>query len=220
MSESLWKAVETVILTTQQGLRYAPLAESELVGHAIEFANGATSRAFFALLGGLELPAELWKDARTAVIADQAAAEMFEPQQRRFVDDLAAIVAGEDTTEIARRASEAAARMVLVPQYELADGALEVKHRYIAEDLDARLAYITLLLLDGQRDYGRRLCRCRLESCRKFFWERRSEHGGKPGRSFCGPEHMTEWNSARAAERVRKHREKKRREKTQRRRRS
>ena len=70
-----------------------------------------------------------------------------------------------------------------------------------------------LLQIRNNLFWGQALCRCKLGGCGKFFWERRAERGGKPGRSYCSPEHMQAFNDARITERVRKSREKKRRAK-------
>lgn len=209
MAGDFWQAVSTVV-TEANRARVAPLSEQELLDAALEFANKGSARAWLALLSGIKVPADLFSSPRVAAIADRVVAEEFEPARQRLVDDMAAVVRGADTSAIARRAAREAARVVLVPHFELVDGALRVTHRYLAQDLAARVSYVVLLLLDSSRDFGRRLCQCKLETCERFFWERRSTQGGRRGRSFCSPEHMREHNSATAAERVRRHREKQR----------
>lgn len=170
-----------------------------------------TADGFLTLLGGLQLRGGVKPEYRALV--DRVAAEEFEPQRVQLAADFDAIVTGKGSSAIAERARQAASRMVLVPSYDFMDGALQVRHRYIANDLDARLGYVTLLLLDHSRPYGKRLCRCKLDDCGVFFWERRADRGGQPGRSFCKSEHMQEFHDGRIAERVRKHRAKKRRTK-------
>lgn len=212
---TVWDALAMVIDQAQSGAEYAPLAESELVQAAIDFANRATFRGFLTLLGGFEVRGDLIKPEYTT-IADQVAHESNEAERAELIATLDAVASGAPTDEIAKRAKLAASRMVLVPDYEFTNGTLRVRHRYIAEGLANRLGYITLLFLDESRDYGKRLCRCKLDGCGAFFWERRDPSGGQPGRTYCSPEHMKEFHNARAVERVRKYRAKKKRAKRKR----
>lgn len=203
-----WSAIGTVIQLAN-GSAYPPLEEEELARSGVEFANLATVRGVLALIGGMQLPAGADVEPKYRGVVERALADEYSTERTQLIADLAAIVGGTDTAEIAKRSVAAASRMVLVPHYELDDGQLRVTHRYLAESLSARLAYITLLLLDQSRPYRGRLCRCRLETCGNFFWERRSVEGGQPGRAYCRHEHMQEAQKALMLERVRKYRKNK-----------
>ncbi len=197
----LQRAIAALLEQVQGRHVYRPLTEEQLVSSAIELANHPT------VVGLLPMQSE---ELEQAMADAMPALERFraDARVRATHADLT-----DDTDEIMERATRAASRVVLVPHYTVDRGVPTVTHRYVAEDLDAVLGYVTLLLFDRDRDCGNRLCICKLEGCGRLFWERRNPSGGPPARLFCSVEHMQQANGAQNAERVRKHREKKRRAK-------
>jgi hypothetical protein len=187
--------------------RDAPSSEQELVEEAMAIANGPDYYTRAMLISESDMPYfdDLTRPkSEWATDAELKAFAMYESAMTdRLREDLAAIAADEDTTGIAKRAREAAARVVLVPHYDESGG---LRYHLLGEDYEARVAYLTLLFLDNHRGYGAKLCRCKLDSCAKFFWEMRKKVGGKPRRSYCSDECMLKQHRASSTERVRKSR--------------
>lgn len=111
---------------------------------------------------------------------------------------------------LASQCDNAAARVILSPYRR--GGA--IRYRVFAGDCGALFAFGLLLLLDPEYDFGRQLCRCRLEACRRFFFEIRGE-SGRPRRSYCCDEHMETIHAQTAARRVARSRARRRREATE-----
>jgi hypothetical protein len=63
-------------------------------------------------------------------------------------------------------------------------------------------AYLSLLLLDAERELGGALCRCRYQECGKYFLA--ASHTGRTRRMYCTPEHTQLAHNASAAERMAK----------------
>jgi hypothetical protein len=84
-----------------------------------------------------------------------------------------------------------------------ADGMLSMNLRSIS-GVQAAYAYALGLLLDPAREWGSRLRRCPLQTCRIFFL---TKERGRPSR-FCCPEHQREYDDAMSIERKRRKRAK------------
>ena len=79
---------------------------------------------------------------------------------------------------------------VMVPIARWEGSKLNITHRYCPLNIRGVMAYALVLLLDGTLDSEKYLKRCRLGSCKDFFWAR---SGGRP-RVFCTDEHKAEFD--------------------------
>lgn len=211
MERERWKVVSDVVDAVQPGRRqHVPLSEDDLAKAAVSFANRATFGRFLTILYGVSISADAIKPEGRPLF-DQVTTEEFKVERAQLIADLDAVASGAALSAIAKRLTEDAGRMALIPHFNMPGRKLHIRHYYLPETLQAGLAYVTLLFLDESRPYGATLCRCKLDGCGKFFWERRAKKGGKPGRSYCKREHMLAFNEAHATERVRKYRQKQRR---------
>jgi hypothetical protein len=82
------------------------------------------------------------------------------------------------------------------------DGAITLRHRILTLDALGAVAYAMCLLLDPRRTHGSALWRCRLESCKRFFFEQASDGAGRPRREYCGPDHLEQAHRENVRERV------------------
>jgi hypothetical protein len=69
------------------------------------------------------------------------------------------------------------------------ENGLAIRHYYIAGTWLDAINVGTALLLDRERGFGKLLCQCRLESCGKFFFEKKPAIG-RPSRNYCSKRHM------------------------------
>jgi hypothetical protein len=76
----------------------------------------------------------------------------------------------------------------------------------------ALLAYVALLLLDGNRKLGADLCRCRLKSCQQFFLAKKPKTG-RPRRDYHSDDCMKQAHALDSTKRAQKSRAKARKSK-------
>lgn len=186
-------------------LRQRPaLSESELIEHALRYANTGSLRSYTALT-----------EATDSHVPD-APELVNHAEHQAFRAALKAIVSQEAIPAWLLALWERRANaLLLLPTIKMHGGKRHMTYRQIVfEFFDttpaAPLAHVLLLFLDSEKPYGRDLCQCRLESCGKFFFADRTQ-ANRPRTRFCSEPHYEEAHNAEAAERVRRSRERRRR---------
>jgi hypothetical protein len=84
------------------------------------------------------------------------------------------------------------------------DGMAIVHHYEFSNPFDV-ITVGTALLFDRGKGFGQRLCQCQLESCRKFFFEKKAATG-RPARRYCKTQHMLKAHDLNAPGRMKKRR--------------
>lgn len=207
--------VSEVLALAQSGSDTS-VSRRDLLKLAIDFANTGNLTGALLHVPGLKLPRSLMeashKHKLTVMLNVGGDPEQLKALKQFRADLAAAAAAGSDdllTKPVAKRLMKDAARMVLVPRYELkAAGNVEKSFHYLPESIEAVLAYTVLTL--REKEFKSDFARCQLESCGKFFFKSDSVEG--PGRhrtSYCCAEHMNLQHRSKVAERVKKHRENK-----------
>jgi hypothetical protein len=108
----------------------------------------------------------------------------------------------------AASAAQIARRVLLIPEFVLPAGRLEIRYSLAAPTTELTMHYAVMLLLDTSRPFGAQLSRCTHRTCGKFFLAVREHSRGKVRRDYCSKEHFDDETRKKIAERVRKHREK------------
>jgi hypothetical protein len=169
-----------------------PLSEAELVDVAIAFANGTD----FVMSGVRPTPypegavANLQK-----VIAGHLESMICEDQE----------LSVDDQKRAAARRRAALSKHLLEMQWGARWDSARCVVRAVPGGLQFRYfetlltAYAVAnrgvaLLLDPTQEYGAKLCRCRLATCRQFFLEKRPDDGkrGRTLRRYCSSRHRDE----------------------------
>lgn len=187
----------------------SPLSEREYCERLVAFANEGRlpTDTWFEFLGGAHST-----DDR-AVTRRAPSGQITEGTTKLVRDQLAQLVLHRETAGKvlgpwwAERAGLEGLVSLPVCVFD-EQGQLTLEHRIIARNVLAALAYAMCLLLDNRRPHASTLWRCRLESCRRFFFEQRREGAGRPRREYCSEEHLEEAHRQQVLERVRRHRAK------------
>ncbi len=189
------------------------LTETALIEEVLEFANSGDPEAFRKLSGPVELerlPTPFYEEVRSAL--------------RVALADI--IQARDDSRGIPAKAAEwRKLRTRVVLAFDEGGG----QHLVFLDALPrapggrvgigdfeptAPVAYALLLFLDAEKPYGRDLCRCKLKECGKFFFAKLPKKGtGRMQREYCpDSNHRILAHRAAAPERVRKSRQKRKRQ--------
>jgi hypothetical protein len=208
--------VETFFENTQEIIEAgsgASLTEREFVEGFLAVVNGDKKSDLIGLLYGIRtsVPTAFKSTDGSEVLTGAQLMDRYRPALRpRVVESLNQIVerTSRERERFAAWAQRLSGSLVIVPHYDVHDHKLVVRHQVICYDVGSAMRYGFALILDDSRPYGRALCRCRLESCRRFFFEVKPETG-RPQRLYCLQDHMLEAQALRGADRVRKHRAKK-----------
>lgn len=165
--------------------------ERGLIEHVLRFANGDETRA------------------------EHDRHEAAEAMRTRLRELLGALL---DNKPAARRALVARAGQPLREVWGLPvlqrEPHLHLSTRWVATSAEALEAFVSLLLLDEERPYGRLLRRCQLEGCGRFFLMQKPK-SGVPRYRYCTREHMLEAHARTSyARTVKAKREKERRART------
>lgn len=106
--------------------------------------------------------------------------------------------------------------LVLVPTLTWGGSKAQIQIKYCPLSTRAVLGYTLMLLLDCERNLGRYLRKCKLDSCDGFFISRASTKGGRKP-LYCRTDHKKEADSASGAKRTREYRKRlKKRQRTKR----
>jgi hypothetical protein len=118
-------------------------------------------------------------------------------------------VGGEQAAGLHEKVTRIGWRILLIPDIASHRRRLTVGYHYRPESLEAAIAYALALLLDDSRPFRKKLCRCDLSTCRRFFWAPPSMpgKGGKPLTTACTHEHKKLADAEKAVERVRRWRD-------------
>jgi hypothetical protein len=124
----------------------------------------------------------------------------------RFVADLDAIVTNKVTREMLDRI-EAQSSVIVVERHFVKGRRLVEWRHYLPKSPDEALAYVLALLLTAGIGKRSDLRRCRLPSCRDFFFcSEATGDRGAPRTSFCTAEHAEHYRRLTVAARVKKSR--------------
>jgi hypothetical protein len=191
--------------------------ERWLVQYAIDFANGDTDRSEIRRLlksGNASLDAPNGRRLATEqqLEIDAAATEARRGKWREF---LAAVV--RDPADAAARllgdAEKLLERVWPLPALRRTPRGVALRYHAIILDLSSFDAFVSTLLLDEERPFGRDLCRCKFKGCGAdghgalFFLEKKPATG-RPQRRYCTPEHMLMAHARESTKRARKSRAK------------
>jgi hypothetical protein len=177
------------------------VSESRLLELCMTSANGDLQRDY----AGVERAMRRNADEANLEIADElreqqdrlaAFAERFEQIYLARMQGGPAVIGVKDVAAIETD-------MTVAPRW--IDGRLSYVHRFRTDD--ALLAYVAMLLADPERPFGSKVCRCKLDTCRRFFFERKPP-SGKPRRLYCCDEHMVEAHGLGSSKRSRNARSK------------
>ncbi len=87
------------------------------------------------------------------------------------------------------------------------DGKTTLDYNVIINSTSAFHIFVSLLLIDERRPFGRNLHRCQLASCTRWFLEKEpGPDGGRPNKSYCTKQHMATAHKLGNRARVRKSR--------------
>jgi hypothetical protein len=225
--DQFWYALSAARTTNAANGEPHALTEEELLRTTLYFLNAPTPEARAQLLAGHTAPEAQWLPMVSfdfgigygSVARDLATKQQVEAADRRAIDallpvcecartDLHAIINGSVTAQMENRLIRNASQVVALPIFEIDRRALVTRYRYVAKDVVHVLDHALLLLMDCSRPYGRNLCCCSLESCRKFFLADRTKRGVARTK-YCCAEHMKtahKAGGAARAERSRKNR--------------
>lgn len=189
-----------------------PLSERDYCEHVIAFANdgGLPVEAWFELLGG-------------AQASDDEAVTNRAPRGR--IVEGSVMLVRDQLRQLVQHRQNASRHLgpwwadftaqhgvVSLPICVFGDdGTMRLEHRIVVRDLLAGIGYGMCLLLAQDRPHGAELCRCRLESCGRFFFEKKRPGAGRPRREYCSDEHLVEAHRQQVLQRVRRHRAKQKR---------
>ena len=187
-----------------------PATETQLVDAVLALANGTD----IALNGVLVPPApegfsptenDLWGDASGG----------WEAVWRQKLDELRSTLRGRldlaltDPDRAAAEAIRAWQASRVQPVLRLAPGGLRLSAYYPLPGIEALCDLGLTLLLDLDRGFSGRLCKCRLDSCGRFFLVK-PDTRHRPRTRYCRVEHMLAYHGGeRGAERVRRFRQRK-----------
>jgi hypothetical protein len=62
--------------------------------------------------------------------------------------------------------------------------------------VEAVLAMAVVLTMDKKHEFGSKVCRCKLQTCKAFFMAKQNPKGGPPNRTYCSPEHLAEHHNS------------------------
>lgn len=193
-----WKARKAIEGSVIDAAFYAEavveLANSSVVGSALVdgvLTGTRTRRSALQLFKGFKV--------------DPALRARLESQLDQIVRDRTAAIAA-----FAPRLRELGEELVELPRFDLAKGELRVVRVLLPARPAAAFDYGLALLMTRQDGPGQ-LCRCRLESCRRFFLAKRSKGAGRIRTEYCDDKCMDAAHKAGNAERLRRSRAARRR---------
>jgi hypothetical protein len=198
----------------RQLLSRPALDDADVIQQALRFANTGGASLLLKPLVAVSQP------------SSNLITEMYSPEhpgeQEALREALTAIVRKQTTPEMIQLWQSRASRLMLLPAFQMEGGKRRVafrSHRIEVFDTppDPQFAYLLLLFLDSDKPYGRDLCQCNLERCRKFFLADRTQPN-RPRTRFCSEAHYQESHDAAAVDRVRRSRDKRRHKQLKRRR--
>jgi hypothetical protein len=189
--------------------KHAPaLTEKRVIERVLALASSRNYRSAAPHAWALQKMVEVFSKVAPQVVRER---EFHEDELLRFCRDLA------DDLDVIRakalrparlyeKVKDRGSRMVLIPRISFDGGELVVTHRYRPADLEAAVGYAMALLLDTNRSYGAKLCRCDLSTCRRFFLAPPSmpKKGGKPLTTACRPAHKRLADNEKSIARVRR----------------
>lgn len=185
-----------------------PLTEYQIVLATLAAANGARlyldgSRGGDRGLAQLrELSAAVQKHVRSDPTSDDSSQDLDERWRESVVAILDGIISGVMQQVIAEDPTTTTEihGLQMRPMMKVVDGKLRLVTHYSFAIEHSLVSFGELLLADSSRDFGSKLCRCRLKSCGLFFLERRPPTG-RPQRIYCCDEHLTQGHNSGSGER-------------------
>lgn len=152
--------------------------ERGLIEHVLRFANGDETRADHDRHEAAEAMRARLRELLGALLDDKPAA----------------------TRALIARADEPLRQVWGLPVLQR-EPHLHLATRWVATSAHALEAFVSLVLLDEERPYGRLLRRCQLEGCGRFFLMQKPK-AGVPRYRYCTREHMLEAHARKSYERT------------------